>query len=392
MARIVVCGYMVRHPVAGNLLAYFHYVLGFCRLGHEVAYLEESGWPYSCYDPVSRDWQDFPHTGLRIVRQLMNEHGLHVPVCYVNRDTGEMDGAGRDDLKQMLREADLLLNVGGVCWLPEFGLCRRRALIDLDPLFTQVEHFGARVLPDYHTHFSYGANIGRPGCTIPTRGVCWLPTVPPVVPELWRKRDDPPHPPLSPRGGEGRVRGTGEAFTTVANWSAYGAVTYEGEHYGQKDEEFLRLLDLPRRTPQQLELALAGGHEVRERLRAAGWSVRDAAEVSDCVASYVAYISGSRGEFSAAKHAYVKTRSGWFSDRSVCYLAAGLPVILQDTGFRDWLPVGRGVLAFSSMEEAVASIAKVNADYPAHCRAARELAERVFDYRTVLPRLLERSL
>jgi hypothetical protein len=377
MARIVVCGYMIRHPVAGNVLAFFHYVLGLHRLGHEVAYLEESGWPYSCYDPVTRHWHDHPQTGLRVARALAADHGMDIPLCYVNRDSGRVDGADWVEVKRMLGGADLLLNVGGVCWLPEFALCRRRALVDMDPFFTQVAQFGAKVLPDYHVHFSYGANIGRAGCTIPTGGVDWLPAVPPVVPEIWEGAEPPANAP----------------FTTVANWGSYGGLTYEGEHYGQKDEEFLRLLDLPHRTSQRLELAISGGQDMHDRLRAAGWSVRDAGEeVSADVPTYRSYITGSRGEFSAAKHAYVKTRSGWFSDRSVCYLAAGLPVVLQDTGFGDWLPTGRGVLAFTSAEEAADALGRVNAEYPAHRRAAREMAERVFDYRVVLPRLLESAL
>jgi hypothetical protein len=377
MARVVVCGYMIRHPVAGNLLAFFHYVLGLHRLGHEVAYLEESGWPYSCYDPVTRHWQDHPDTGLAVVRALAAEHGMSIPVCYVNRDTGRVDGSDRAGVRRMLESADLLLNIGGVCWLPEFELCHRRGLVDMDPVFTQVAQFAARVLPDYDVHFSYGANIGRPGCTVPTGGVEWLPTVPPVVPELWQC----PAPPAD------------APFTTVANWGSYGGLTHDGEHYGQKDEEFLRLVDLPRRTAQRLELAISGGQDVRGRLRAAGWSVRDAGEeVSTDVPTYRGYITGSRGEFSAAKNAYVKTRSGWFSDRSVCYLAAGRPVVLQDTGFSDWLPTGRGVLAFTNIDEAADQLERVNADYPAHGRAARDLAERVFDYRVVLPRLLEAAL
>src|SRR5262245_15719678 len=209
MARVVVCGYMVRHPVAGNLLAFFHYVLGLHRLGHEVAYLEESGWPSSCYDPDPRHWHDHPHTGLRVVRALAAEHGMRVPVCYVNRDSGQVDGADWAEVKRMLGAADLLLNVGGVCWLPEFRLCRRRALVDMDPFFTQVAQFAARVLRDYDAHFSYGANIGRPGCTVPTGGVDWRSTVPPVVPELW----------------EGAAPAAEAPFTTVANWSSYGGLT-----------------------------------------------------------------------------------------------------------------------------------------------------------------------
>lgn len=373
MARIVVCGYMIRHPSPGNLLAFFHYLLGLRRLGHEVLYVEESGWPYSCYDPVAGDYGDDPGAGLRIVRALMAEHGVASPVCYVNRDSGHVEGADWAELKRMLAAADLLLNVGGVCWLPEFTLCQRRALIDMDPLFTQVGRFGAWLINEHHVHFSYGVNIGRPGCTIPTAGVDWLPTVPPVVPELWDGASAAPNAPL----------------TTIANWSAYGGITYQGEHYGQKDEEFLRLLDLPSRTSQRLELALSGADpKVLEQLRTAGWMVRNSGEVNTDMPAYQAYISSSRGEFSAAKHAYVKTRSGWFSDRSVCYLAAGLPVIVQDTGFSDWLPMGRGVLGFSSVEEAADCIERVKSEYLAQRHAARGIAERTFSHTVVLPRLL----
>jgi hypothetical protein len=278
----------------------------------------------------------------------------------------------------MLRAADLVLNIGGVCWLDEFRLCRRRAFIDMDPFFTQVGKFGAEALQDHHFHFSYGANIGRGECTVPTGGVHWLPTHPPVVTDLW---EGAPEPSLD------------APLTTIANWSAYGAVTYAGERYGQKDEEFLRLIDLPRRTAQPLELALSGAAgEVVEQLRARGWSVRNAAEVSTEVPAYRSYIAGSRGEFSAAKHAYVKTRSGWFSDRSVCYLAAGRPAVLQDTGWSDWLPTNEGAVAFSTPDEAAGALERVNQNYAAHCGAARRIAEQTFSYRVTLPPLLDQAL
>lgn len=377
MARVIVCGYMLRHPVAGNLLAFFQYVLGLHRLGHEVAYLEESGgWLNPCYDPAARAHGEDPRAGFRAVRKLMDETGIAVPLGYVHRESRQAEGVGWERAKQMLREADLLLNVGGLCWLPEFRLCRRRAIIDMDPFFTQIGLFGGGVLEEHHVHFSYGANVGQAGCAIPVGGLDWRPTAPPVAPEMW----------------EGVHESSDGSMTTIASWNAYGSVTYCNEVYGQKDRELLRLLDLPARTSQKLEMALAGGDEVKARLRQAGWLVRDAGEVSQDVATYRAYITGSRGEFSAAKHAYVKTRSGWFSDRSVCYLAAGLPVILQDTGFRDWLPTGRGVLAFSTTEEAADCIERVNSEYSAHCRAAREIAASVFDHRVVLPRLLEHAL
>ena len=382
MGRIIVCGYMIRHPVAGNLLAYFHYVLGLHRLGYKVVYLEESGWPQSCYDPFTRNYSDNPQAGLRAVQALMNNYGVKAQVCYVNRDTGTVYSADWEEVKLMLRTADLLLNIGGVCWLPEFLLCKRRVLIDMDPFFTQIGQFAAEGHNDYHAYFSYGVNIGRPDCGIPSDGIEWLPTVPPVVPDMW-------HPVITPEhcGEEWAA-----PFTTIANWSAYGGTTYQGEQYGQKDEEFMRLLQLPSYCSQKLELALSGSDaeiaEIVKILQAAGWLVQDGRAISADLSTYRTYLTGSRGEFSVAKHAYVKTRSGWFSDRSVCYLAAGRPVILQDTGFSDWLPTGHGVLAFSSLESAVDSIERVNADYPAQSLAARELAQ-TFSYKVVLPRLLE---
>jgi hypothetical protein len=276
----------------------------------------------------------------------------------------------------MLGGADLLLNIGGVCWLPEFSLCRHLVFIDMDPLFTQVGYFGSECLHAHHVHFSYGVNIGKKNCTIPSDGIEWHPTLPPVVPEIWKtslraaKMEESP-------------------FTTVANWNAYGAVTCGEERYGQKDEEFLRFLNLPLHTSQKLEVSLSGiGNDIKKELQNAGWFVRDAGLISRDIATYQNYICNSRGELSVAKNAYVKTRSGWFSDRSVCYLAAGRPVILQDTGFSEYLSTGHGVLAFSSLEEAVECIDKVNAEYENHCRAARIIAEETFSYKNVLPRIV----
>lgn len=389
MTRIVVCGYMIRHPLAGNLLAYFHYVLGLYRLGHEVLYLEESGWHQSCYNPINRNYNDDPHVGLHTVQTLMKTYGVNATVCYVNRDTGTVYGADWKEVERMLRRADLLLNIGGICWLPEFLLCERRLLIDMDPFFTQIGTFAAEGRNDYHVYLSYGVNIGQPDCSIPSDGIEWLPTVPPVVPEIWGSS-------MITRREHKDIDHADAAFTTIANWNAYGGVTYGGEHYGQKDEEFMRLLELPSHcSPQKLELALsARDTEIAEITKSlqTGWLVRDGGVISANLSTYKTYLAGSRGEFSVAKHAYVRTRSGWFSDRSVCYLAAGRPVILQDTGFSDWLPTGHGVLAFSSLEEAVDCIERVNADYPAHCLAAREVAEQTFSYKVVLPRLLETVL
>jgi hypothetical protein len=382
MARIVVTGYMIRHPLAGNMLAYFHYVMGLHRLGHDVCYLEESGWSNSCYNPEQGDYSDDPSYGVGAVGRLMALHGVNAPVCYVNRDTGESVGIGPPGVKQLLASSDLLLNLGGICALPEFALSPRRILVDMDPLFTQLGCFAAEDLESYDEYFTYGTNVGQPGCGIPTRGLDWRATVPPVVPEIWRElTTGPPH------------DRTAAPFSTVCNWNAYGSVTYAGERYGQKDEEFLRLRALPRYTSQPLELAVSGAsEELIEQFRELGWSIRNAEDISADPASYKAYIEESRAEFSVAKQAYVKSRSGWISDRSVCYLASGRPVIVQDTGIGNWLPTGLGLLLFSTLEEAVAGIDEINSAYTTHREAACELAQEYFSASRVLPRLIDRAV
>lgn len=375
--KVIVAGYMIRYPLAGMMMAFLHYVLGLERLGHQVIYVEESGWPNACYDPRNGRFSNDPSAGLDTLTRLADRFGLRsTPVCYVDRESGEVSGLSMADLKGHLASADLLLNIGGTCSLPEFELCRRRALIDMDPMFTQVGRFAGHNLPDFHAHFSYGANIGFPACSVPDAGLQWRPTIPPVVPELWS--DQPVEPANS------------AALTTVCNWSAYGAIDYAGEHYGQKDEEFLRLGDMPLRSPELLELALSGADAATQAtLRESGWKLRSAADVTIDFDAYANYIGRSRGEFSAAKHAYVKTHSGWFSDRSVCYLASGRPVILQDTGIGRWLPASPAVLTFSTPEQALECLQSLRNDYPLRCRSARELARDCFGYAVVLPRLLE---
>src|SRR5437763_9199581 len=152
MAKIVVSGYMIRYPLSGLLLAYFQYVLGFHRLGHEVVYIEDSGWPGSCFDPQTCKFSDDPRPGIRTLRALLAQHNASIKIYYVNRETGTVHGGTSDDIRRDMADADLLLNLGGVCWLDEFMLCRHRVFLDMDPLFTQVGLFGAKLLGDYHVH------------------------------------------------------------------------------------------------------------------------------------------------------------------------------------------------------------------------------------------------
>jgi hypothetical protein len=377
--KVIVTGYVIRYPLAGMMLAFFHYLMGLQRLGHQVIYVEESGWDNSCYDPTTGSHSDDPTGGIKALTAMAGRFGFELPVCYVNRQTGATVGISRAQLRNDLASADLLLNIGGTCSLPDFELCRRRALIDMDPMFTQAGLFAGEDLGEYHVHFSYGTNIGRAECSVPDAGINWLPTVPPVVTEIWSD-------------WASETQAHHKTLTTVCNWSAYGAIEYDGEHYGQKDQEFMRLLDVPGATSEHLELALSGADDAtKNALRRAGWSLRDAEDVTIDFESYANYIGRSRGEFSAAKNAYVKTRSGWFSDRSVCYLAAGRPVILQDTGIRRWLPENSGIMTFSDAQEAIQCLESLRSDYPTRCRSARELAEDYFGHTVSLPKLLDRA-
>jgi hypothetical protein len=275
-----------------------------------------------------------------------------------------------------------LLNVGGLCSLPELSLCRRRALVDMDPMFTQLGKFGGGIAAEYHKHFSYGCNIGKPGCAVPTSDVDWQPTLPPVIVDDWVGFQR-----------EQTALAQETPLTTIAHWSAYGPVEWKGERYGQKDEEFLRFIDLPGQTLQPLELALSGApHDIADRFRSSGWSVVDPGDGLATTSAYRCYIARSRGEFSVAKNAYVKTRSGWFSDRTVCYLAAGLPAIVQDTGLTDHLPHGEGLMVFQDLDQARAAIERVNGDYGRHCATARQIAREHFGHDVVLPHLVERAM
>jgi len=181
-------------------------------------------------------------------------------------------------------------------------------------------------------------------------------------------------------------------FTTVMQWESYAAREYHGRRYGMKSDSFEAYLNLPERAGGIFELALGGASAPRAMLRSRGWSVRNSLEPTRDPWTYLHYIRQSKAEFSVAKHGYVVSRSGWFSERSVAYLASGRPVVVQDTGFSDWLETGAGVIAFSTPDEAIAGVEEINSRYDFHCRAAREIAEQYFDARRILPRLLEYAM
>jgi hypothetical protein len=296
---------------------------------------------------------------------------------------GDYRGVSQPEMTRLCRESALLMSLWTVTWLPELLECRKRIFIDLDPGFTQ---FAMLPTPsrstlwyasplDYDVRFSYGTRLGKPDCPIPTHGLEWLPTRPPIALELLPARYTP----------------DARYFTTVMSWSARKPIVYEGVEYGQKDVEFWRIADLPRRVGEVFEIALAGDAAPREKMAAAGWRIADPRDVTATIWSYRDYIAQSRGEFSVAVNLEVKSRSGWFSDRTAAYLASGKPVIVQDTGFSESLPCGEGLFAFTTIDDAAKAVEAINRDYAGQCKAARAVAEEYFDSDKVLGAVLERS-
>ncbi|MBM4464924.1 MAG: glycosyltransferase family 1 protein [Chloroflexi bacterium] len=376
MARVIVAGYIVRFPMGGLVWTHLQYVLGLARLGHQVYFLEESGWPDACYHVARNVMTDDPSYGVDYLARLMERFGLGDRWAFRDQ-SGRFYGLPREAVDEVIAEAEVLINISGLSWFDGFAHVPSKLFVDENPAFTQIraaqgDAWLCHLLDSHDLLFSYGCNIGQPGCSLPTTGYEWHPARQPLVMNLWPFTYDP----------------QAERFTTIMSLRPYEPIEYQGQVYGHKDVEFQRFLDLPRHTPQPLEVAVSVSGEQQEALQGAGWHWVDAMDVSRDVDRYRAYIRGSRGEFSIAKNAYVRSRSGWFSDRSASYLACGKPVLLQDTGFGDWLPTGKGLLSFATLEQAVEGLARINADYQAHCRAARRLAEEYFDSDRVLGELL----
>lgn len=377
--RVVVAGLLAQYPMGGMAWHYLQYLIGLKRLGHDVYYLEDTGqWPYN---PVEDGTGTDCEYNVAYLNDLMASVGL--PGRWMYRFCWGPQWYGLDDnaRAEVLESADLLVDVSGTLERPErYRHIPRLIYIDTDPVFTQIRlakgqaDVAARV--DVHdAHFSFGETLAE--CGIPTDRR-WRPTRQPIVLSEW----DAPQ--------EGR-----DAFTTIMNWTSYKTVEYEGRSFGQKDIELRRFIELPGRiSPTVVEIAMSSGKTKRvprELLEHKRWRLVAPAAVCPDIAGYRSYIQSSMGEWTVAKNAYVEGRAGWFSERSACYLAAGRPVVTQSTGFEKVLPVGQGLLSFTSLEEAADAIHDVCADYSRHSDAARDLAHEYFDSDKVLSHLLENA-
>jgi hypothetical protein len=377
MRTIVVSGPIANKPGNGGIAwVPVSYVRGLRRMGFDAVFIEQlsgSADGSGSSETEAASWFE------RVTRAT----GISDTVFLLREDGAMVVGSPTADLVELVDSAELLVNISGHLTIPALRRSvRRAAYVDLDPGFTQFWHAqgnpGPR-LEGHDVHFTVGANLGTDSCTIPSGGIRWVPMRPPVVLDDWPASD--PQEPLR--------------FTTVASWRGpFGPITHDGRTYGLKVHEFRRFADLPGRVPGTFEIALdihpADGKDL-ELLRRHGWQITDPAQVAGGPLEFRRYVQESWAEFSVAQGLYADTGSGWFSDRSVRYLASGRPVLIQDTGIGRTLPIGEGLMVFRTPDEAVAGAREIANDYDRHAKAARALAEEFFDSDRVLVRMLEEA-
>jgi hypothetical protein len=367
--RVVVAGSIGQRPQwGGHAWVFLQYLLGLRRLGHEVLF-------------VDRMTSASEEAGVRYVASVMAEFGFADAYCVLGVDGRAVAGLDRPHALRRASDAILLLNINGYLSDPDFlTAVGRRVYLDIDPGFSQMwRELGLHDLYKNHDVLvTIAENIGQPDCRIPTGGLEWRTTRPPIVLDMW--------PSQKPNGG---------SFTSIGSWRGpFAPVEFEGTSFGLRVHEFRNYASLPRLTGQLFDLAL----DIDEResndlelLRGGGWHLVDPLVVAGSPMAYQRFIAGSKAEFMVAKGMYVKTRGGWFSDRSAGYLASARPVIAQDTGLASLYPVGEGLLLFTTLDEAAVAVESVVTNYARHSAAAREIAISEFDSDRVLARLIENA-
>jgi len=379
--RLIVVGTLASNPYAGMAWMHMQLAAGLRRLGHDVYYFETtSAWPY---DPERATAVNDSQYAVPYLKRIAESFGLGDRWAY-RRSYSDKQWFGfeRHRAEDLLAHADAVLNITGATRFAEEGLRVGRLIyVGTDPGVHEIglaegDDDIRTIIEEHDDCVTYGENIGKPDCPIPPLPRLRATTRQPVLLDLWHS------------GAPAR-----DAFTTVGNWRQAGRdLAFKGETYfWSKHHEFLKFIDAPKRAAQPVELAtgassLAAGE--RALLEANGWKLVDSHAMTMDPQPYADYIRASRGEFTVAKDLNVRLESGWFSERSACYLAAGRPVITQDTGFGSVLPTGRGLFAFNTVEEILAAFDAVNSDYQKHSRAALAIAEEYFKAETVLTRLL----
>jgi hypothetical protein len=380
MKRIVVLGLMGQYPFGGMAWQVLHHVIGFRRLGYETFYVENSGAPP--YSPRLQSIATSADENIRFLQDSFRQFYLSEAWAYYDSLTREWVGMKQSRVEELMEHADAIINLCGAS-LPESGERRKGCLvyIDTDPGLEQVKLAqGDRVSRDYiaahNRHFTYGWNVGEADSLIPSGGIAWQKTHPPVVTDLW----------------ETSLASPLTTWRTIATYRNKGKdVVLDGETYHwSKHPNFEKVVHLPSQTTECLELAVTfPDANIRDRFQRAGWQITDPYPVTKTASEYHRYIAGAKGEFSVEKDSYVLLNSGWISDRTVSFLAAGRPCIVQDTGFSRRIPCEAGLLTWRTIEEASEALARVGQDYDRHAEAARAVAREYFDASVLLPSILE---
>jgi len=351
---VLIAGAMAENPYGGHTWVLLQYMLGFRRLGFDVLFVDRGG----------------KKADARL-RTILKPFGFCDRFAVLNDET-------RPSLIEAARSS-LVINVMGYLNDEQvLAAAHKRLFLDIDPGFGQMwcALGQADILSGHDAYFTFGANIGQPDCAVPRCGYDWVATRPPVVLEQW---------PVSPGDG---------GFTTVGAWRGpFDPIEYKGTKYGLRVHEFRKFVTLPNVTGRRFEIALdidPADAADRKLLEEGGWSLVEPTIVAGNASTYRSYIQGSTAEFGVAKNMYVQARTGWFSDRSACYLASGKPVVFEDTGIRSQYPTGEGLLIYSTLEDAAASVEEVFRDYGGHSHAARAIAEEYFDSDKVLSALVDR--
>jgi len=378
---IVVLGLLGQFPLAGIAWQLIHHLVGFQQLGFRVYYVEDTG--TAPYDPRVKSLVGDCTYSLHFIAHALDRIGMGRAWAYRDGLRGQWHGLSENRVQEIFSHAVCTINLCGASD-PATLSCRPKGklvYLETDPILYQIrlaqrDTAALQFLGGHDAHVTYGENLGEADCPIPLSHFQWRKTRPPVAVECWPAQTDGPC----------------RRFTTIATWHNRGKdMCFRGDTYHwSKHFNFLHLIDLPLRTAQELELAVEIDEPAeRAAFKRNGWVLTNPLAVSRDIDVYHEYICGSRGEFTASKDVVTRTRSGWFSDRSVCYLAAGKPVVTQETAFSKYIPTGRGLFAFSSSEEALAALEVINRDYPAHARAAREIAREYFDSRKMLATMLQ---